>query len=187
MIVFLDLILIEKPAYRHLLYNSDFKSYWKIAIILWLAESSRAWSSCETNKAELARPGTAYNDALQDHCNFYNLLLHTALAFSAFICAVIAVTELKWFIVREKPYKYSTRDLSRALITGSCGKMLGLLGIVWRHIASGPCYVLIQGYTVLCLLTAYSGKRRERERMSILETIKLCKTDNRFIATLKLI
>lgn len=159
-IVFVDLILIEKPAYRHLLYNSDFKSYWKLSIILWLAESFRAWSSCEMNKAELAASeiDLVHNDTLQDQCNFYNLLLHTALAFSAFVCTVIIVTELKWFIVRGKPYKYSVRDLSCALIAGSCGKLLGLLGIVWRYIASGPYYVLIQGYTVLCLLTAYSGK-----------------------------
>jgi len=84
--------------------------------------------------------------------------MHTALAFAAFICTVIIVTELKWFIIGKKPYKYSIKDLSRALIVGGCGKLLGFLGIVWRHIASGPYYLLIQGYTVLCLLTAYSGK-----------------------------
>ncbi|XP_014489235.1 PREDICTED: protein ARV1 isoform X2 [Dinoponera quadriceps] len=155
-LVFVDLILIEKPAYRHLLYNSDFKSYWKLSIILWLAESSRAWSSCEMSKAELAASETVHNDALQDRCNFYNLLLHTALAFAAFVFAVITVTEFRWLIARKKPYKYNVRDLSRALTAGGCGKLLGMLGIVWRHIASGPYYVLIQGYTVLCLLTAYS-------------------------------
>lgn len=68
------------------------------------------------------------------------------------------MTELKWFIIGKKPYKYSVKDLSCALIVGGCGKLLGLLGIVWQHIASGPYYLLIQGYTVLCLLTAYSGK-----------------------------
>jgi len=34
----------------------------------------------------------------------------------------------------EKPYKYSVKDLSCALIIGGCGKLLGFLGIVWRHI-----------------------------------------------------
>ncbi|CAL1675856.1 unnamed protein product [Lasius platythorax] len=134
-IVFVDLILIEKPAYRHLLYNSNFKSYWKLVIILWLAESFRAWFSCEISKTELSASQTdlIYNNALQDY-----------------------LTELKWFIIGEKPYKYSVRDLSCALIVGGCGKLLGFLGIVWRHIASGPYYLLIQGYTVLCLFTAYS-------------------------------
>ncbi|KAG5309367.1 ARV1 protein, partial [Acromyrmex insinuator] len=157
-IVFVDLILIEKPAYRHLLYNSNFKSYWKISIILWLAESFRAWSLCDINETELtaSKVDLVHNNGLQDHCNIYNLLLHTALAFAAFICMVIVVTELKWFIIGKKPYKYSIKDLSCALIVGGCGKLLGLLGIVWQHIASGPYYLLIQGYTVLCLLTAYS-------------------------------
>ena len=79
-------------------------------------------------------------------------------SFVVWICMVIVVTELKWFIIGKKPYKYSIKDLSCALIVGGCGKLLGLLGIVWQHIASGPYYLLIQGYTVLCLLTAYSGK-----------------------------
>lgn len=157
-IVFVDLILIEKPAYRHLLYNSNFKSYWKIGIILWLIESFRAWSFCDETELTTSEVDLVRNDALQNHCNFYNLLVHTALAFAAFICTVIIVTELKWFIIGKKPYKYSIKDLSRALIVGGCGKLLGFLGIVWRHIASGPYYLLIQGYTVLCLLTAYSGK-----------------------------
>ncbi|XP_012229906.1 protein ARV1 [Linepithema humile] len=157
-IVFVDLILIEKSAYRHLLYNSNFKSYWKLALILWLAESFRVWASCDTGLTEsiASEVEWIYNDALQDYCNFYNSLIYTALAFVAFICAVIAVTELKWFIVGQKPYKYSIRDLSCALTIGSCGKLLGLLGIVWRHIATSPYCLLIQGYTVLCLLTAYS-------------------------------
>ncbi|XP_012530237.1 protein ARV1 [Monomorium pharaonis] len=155
-VVFVDLILIEKQAYRHLLYNSNFKSYWKIGITLWLAESFRAWSFCDEIESTASEVNLVHKNALQDHCNIYNFLAHTALAFIAFICTVIVTTELKWFIIGKKPYKYSVKDLSRALIIGGCGKLLGFLGIVWRHIASGPYYLLIQGYTVLCLLTAYS-------------------------------
>jgi len=178
-IVLVDFILIEKPAYRHLLYNSNFKSYWKLIIILWLAESLRIWFACEISKTELNASETelVYNDASQD-CNFYSVLLHTAFAFVAFICAVILITELKWFIIGKKPYKYSIRDLSRALIVGGCGKLLGFLGIVWRHIASGHYYLLIQGYTVLCLFTAYSGKNSFKE-------IYIRETSTVFIAILK--
>ncbi|XP_020281252.1 protein ARV1 [Pseudomyrmex gracilis] len=147
-IVFVDLILIEKPAYRHLLYNSKFKSYWKLCVILWIFESFRAWISCDT-RIDLDKNA-------HDNCNFYDLLIHTALAFTAFIYAVIVTTELKWFIGGKKPYKYNVKDLIRALTIGGCGKLLGCLGIVWRHIASGPYYLLVQGYTVLCLFTAYS-------------------------------
>lgn len=182
-IVFVDLILIEKPAYRHLLYNSNFKSYWKLVIILWLAESFRAWFSCEISKTEsknASETDLVYNDAApQDHCNFYSVLLHTAFAFVAFICTVILVTELKWFVIGEKPYKYSVRDLSCALIVGGCGKLLGFLGIVWRHIASGPYYLLIQGYTVLCLFTAYSGKNPCKTKKIYSKTLTV------FIATLR--
>ncbi|EZA54969.1 hypothetical protein DMN91_008931 [Ooceraea biroi] len=157
-VVFVDLVLIEKPAYRHLLYNSNFKAYWKLGIILWLAESMRAWSSCSMSDTGSIALGAnlVYDDTLQGRCNFYSLLIHTALAFAAFVLTVIATTELRWFAVGGRPFKYSLKDLTRALIVGGCGKLLGLLGIAWRHIASGPCYLLIQGYTVLCLLMAYS-------------------------------
>jgi hypothetical protein len=162
-IVFVDLVLIEKPAYRHLLYNSNFKAYWKLGIILWLAESIRAWSSCDINEMELIKSRTdLIYDTLQDRCNFYNLLIHTALAFVTFVSTVVATTELRWFLSGKRPFKYNVKDLRHALIIGGCGKLLGLLGIVWRHIASGPCYFLIQGYTILCLLTAYSGKKECR-------------------------
>jgi len=165
-----DLILIEKSAYRHLLYNSDFKSYWKLSIILWLAESFRVWTSCDTGLTEsiVSQLDWIYNGALCNFytCNFYNSLIYTALAFAAFICAVIAATELKWLVIGKKPYEYSIRDLSCALTIGGCGKLLGLLGIVWKHIATGPYCLLIQGYTVLCLLTAYSGENPRKMQTS---------------------
>lgn len=143
------------------MYNSNFKAYWKLGIILWLAESFRVWTSCDTGLTGSIAPEVnwIFNDALQDYCNFYNSLIYTALAFAGFVCAVILATELKWLVVGQRPYKYSVRDLSCALTIGGCAKLLGLLGIVWRHIATGPYYLLIQGYTVLCLLTAYSGEK----------------------------
>lgn len=181
-IVFVDLVLIEKPAYRHLLYNSNFKAYWKLGIILWLAESMRAWSSCGI--AETGIPigmgmDFAHGDTLQERCNFYYLLIHTALTFVAFVSTVTATTELRWLVSGERPFKYSVKDLCCALIVGGCGKLLGLLGIAWRHIASGPCYLLIQGYTVLCLLTAYSGKsslkkkKREKKKKNQMNNCRL--------------
>ncbi|KAG7200106.1 hypothetical protein KM043_000551 [Ampulex compressa] len=128
-IVLVDLILAEKQAYRHLLHNSSFKSYWKLMIVLWLAESFRIWSLCDVN---------------------------CAISLMVFLLTVTIVTESLSLITHKKPKEYSARKLCHALIIGGCGKLFGLLGVIWKHIALGPHYILIHGYTALCLLTAYS-------------------------------
>lgn len=178
MIVLVDLVLLEKPAYRHLLYNSDFNSYWKLMIVLILGESFRKWSNYEgesraangtavtATAAATHEPGDSMSELLdrtssggifQGERNFYLLLGHTAISLAAFVCAVLLITELRWLLLDRRPGRYKSLDLVRALVIGGCAKLLGLLGIVWQHVAPEPHHILIYGYTVLCLLTAYSG------------------------------
>ncbi|XP_015519595.2 protein ARV1 [Neodiprion pinetum] len=157
-IVLVDLVLLNKSAYRHLLYNSGFKSYWKLIVVLVLGESFRIWSS-GGSKEPLATVLPLHRDdkdAYEGERSFYILLLHTTLSLGAFFCAVIGVTELRWLISGNRPIKYSALDLGRALTVGGCAKLIGLLDMVWGHISPDPHYALIHGYTVLCLLTAYS-------------------------------
>lgn len=157
-IVFVDLILLEKQAYQHLLYNSNFKSYWKLMVMLWLAEAFRAWSFCESVNSQKTNKNIGNRDVFQGNCNFYILLLQTAITLTVFIATVIIVTELRWMLSRKRPHKYNAKDLTRALIVGGCSKLLGLLAIVWEPIELDLHYIFVQGYTVLCLMTAYSGK-----------------------------
>ena len=161
-IVLVDLVLLEKPAYRHLLYNSGFKSYWKLVVVLLLSESFRVWSTHGTQTfgghgETVTRFDRLKNDIFDGERSFYILLAHTALSLGAFVSAVIIGTELGWLFLRRRPHKYKASDLVRALTVGGCAKLLGLLGLVWQHVAHDPHYVLIHGYTMLCLLTAYSG------------------------------
>lgn len=44
-IVMIDLILISKEAQRHVLYNTDFKSFWKLLITLMMLETYGVWKS----------------------------------------------------------------------------------------------------------------------------------------------
>lgn len=158
MIVLVDLVLLEKPAYRHLLYNSGFQSYWKLMVVLLLSESFKAWSSFERHEINDDKQTTNHkNDSFDGERSFYILLAHTGLSLGAFVLAVIIGTELRWLVTGKRPHKYTTADLVCALIVGGCAKLLGLLGLVWEHVAEDPHYALIYGYTMLCLLTAYSG------------------------------
>ncbi|KAK0182929.1 hypothetical protein PV327_001014 [Microctonus hyperodae] len=158
-IVLVDLVLLEKSAYRHLLYNSAFKSYWKLMVVLLLSESFRVWSSVEGHNITdglTQNNSTDKNDSFDRERSFYTLLCHTTLSLSSFVFTVIIATELRWLILNTRPPKYKTSDLIRALIVGGCAKLLTLLGLVWEHVAQDFHYILIYGYTMLCLLTAYS-------------------------------
>jgi hypothetical protein len=93
----------------------------------------------------------------QGERNFYFLLVHTILSFATFGLAVFIVTELRLLILCIRPHRYKPTDLLRGLIIGGFAKLLGLLSIVWRNITPEPHQMLIYGYTVLYLLTAYSG------------------------------
>lgn len=157
-IILVDLILLEKQAYRHLLYNCDLKSCWKLLIILWLVESFRSLSLCNNNKKsiEISR---IYPSSLEGHCNLYLILLQTAFCFASFIFVVILLTKIKWYFNSKSSNKCSMIHLTKALVIGGSGKLLGLLEITWGHIFLAPHYFLILGYTLLCMLTAYSGKK----------------------------
>ncbi|CAG5041102.1 unnamed protein product [Parnassius apollo] len=44
-IVMIDLVLMSKEAQRHILYNTDFKTFWKLFIILVMLETYAVWRS----------------------------------------------------------------------------------------------------------------------------------------------
>ena len=95
----------------------------------------------------------------------YILLAQTALSVGAFVCTVILTTELGWLLFGGgRPRKYKIADLGKALIIGGCPKLLGLLGIVWQHVSPDLHNALIHGYGALCLLTAYSGNKQQKNK-----------------------
>ncbi|PBC30354.1 hypothetical protein APICC_07163 [Apis cerana cerana] len=113
-IILVDLILLKRQAYRHLLYNCEIKHYWKLAIIF------------------------------------------TVFALISFVFTVIFLTKFKWYFYPNNANTCSVIHLMKALVIGGSGILLGLLEITWGHIFLTPHYLLILGYIILCLLTAYS-------------------------------
>nr|XP_031843681.1 protein ARV1 [Nomia melanderi]XP_031843682.1 protein ARV1 [Nomia melanderi] len=154
-IILVDLILLDKRAYRHFLYNCNLKHYWKLIIIIWLVESFRNLSLCDYRSTNIETSKTM-QPTFDGHCNFYLVLLRTAFSFVAFVIVVVLLTKLKWYFRPKCPDKESTTHLWKALVIGGSCKLLGLLEITWGHIFSAPHYFLIMGYTLLSLLTAYS-------------------------------
>lgn len=174
-------MLLEKPAFRHFLYNSNFNSYWKLLIVLILGESFQKWTSYKKkieNLSSKSAPPLFLNsfDHLQQQekykfemkqvvsitffqgeKDFYLLLVHMVIAMAVFIFAILATTELRWFVFGGRSRSYKTCYLVQGLVIGSCTKLLALLGIIWQHTGPELNNALICGYTILCLLTTYSG------------------------------
>ncbi|XP_051160758.1 protein ARV1 [Leptopilina boulardi] len=151
-IVLLDLILLQKSAYRHLFYNSNFKSYWKLMIVLILGESFQKWLDSSISLSD----NEERKDSFEGEKNLYIILIQTTLSLSALICTIIISMELRWFFICKRPEMYKSRNLVKALIIGRYPNLLGLLGIVWKHNSPKLHNFLIYGYELLCLLTAYS-------------------------------
>ncbi|XP_076235552.1 ACAT-related protein required for viability 1 [Calliopsis andreniformis] len=154
-IILVDLILLEKRSYRHLLYNCDLKSWWKLVIIIWLVESFRDLSLCKSNETDTDNLRT-FQHYFNGQCNLYLILFKTAFCLTAFVLTVILYTTIKWYFYSKDKNKNNVLQLLKAIVVGGCGKLLGLLEITWGHIFSAPHYLLILGYTLLCWLTAYS-------------------------------
>lgn len=157
-IILVDLILLKRQAYRHLLYNCEIKHYWKLAIILWLIESFRNFFLCNNNN-EYVQYWKTFQPNFNRNCNLYLIIFSTVFALISFVFTVIFLTKFKWYFYPNNANTCSVIHLMKALVIGGSGILLGLLEITWGHIFLTPHYLLILGYIILCLLTAYSGKK----------------------------
>ncbi|XP_039745737.1 protein ARV1 isoform X2 [Pararge aegeria] len=60
-IVAIDLVLMSREAQRHIIYNTEFKSYWKLLIMLMLLETFAVWKN-----------ETLFNIAINTMCDIKN-------------------------------------------------------------------------------------------------------------------
>lgn len=166
-IILVDLILLKRQAYRHLLHNCDITPCWKLVIILWLIESFRNFFLCN-NSNQYIQYWKIFQPNFNGQCNVYLILFNTAFALATFVFTVIVCTKVKWYFYPTNSNKCSVIQLMKALIIGGSGKLLGLLEITWGHIFLTPHYLLMLGYTLLCLLTTYSVATNNRRLESLI-------------------
>ncbi|XP_043802494.1 protein ARV1 [Apis laboriosa] len=166
-IILVDLILLKRQAYRHLLYNCEIKHCWKLAIILCLIESFRNFFLCNNNN-EYVQYWKTFQPNFNRNCNLYLIIFSTVFALISFVFTVIFLTKFKWYFYPNNPNTCSVIHLMKALIIGGSGILLGLLEITWGHIFLTPHYLLILGYIILCLLTAYSVVTNNKKLESLI-------------------
>ncbi|CAG0890556.1 unnamed protein product [Darwinula stevensoni] len=122
-LVFIDLMLQKKEAYRHVLFNSSFTAYWKPLMLLLLFEAYRRWH-------QLRKP-QALESYVELEWGFYVILIAVSLEFLMYlrVAGGLASQLSQSAYQREKSRRW--RDGINALILASYGESFMVLGLLW--------------------------------------------------------
>lgn len=145
--VFIDLALLQTPAYRHVLFNTDFVKYWKYSIILIFIEAYLLWNHVFSGVED----PEFYNSGekgfyvsclivLTEHVLFFSLIY-------GFMC------------IFGQPC--SARLLWKAITLSNFSKLLFIPVMIWRDSSLwelGINYLLILGYSIMSLICSLSGE-----------------------------
>ncbi|KAE8736588.1 hypothetical protein FOCC_FOCC017957 [Frankliniella occidentalis] len=161
-LVLLDLVLLNRQAIRHILYNTAFRSHWKLYVVMVLIEGYVTYSATAAAPAA-AEPWQSADaerelpplDAPQLHGErlFYVICIESLLASLAFFAASALGCRVLGVAV-------PTLRLVKALVLGSFAVFLWVPALIWRQ-QGDPARrwvdaAFINGYTFLGLLQTVS-------------------------------
>uniref|UniRef100_A0A182J9I5 Protein ARV n=2 Tax=Anopheles atroparvus TaxID=41427 RepID=A0A182J9I5_ANOAO len=161
LIILIDLILLSKPAYRHILYNSDCKNIWKIGCILILLEAYCFWTDAFRGITSISYRSHV-NDPFLSEKGFYLSTVHFLTGFALLYGFIYIFTRL---LHRSIPvvsgngnsYPYM---LLHGVILASIGKFLFIPIIIWRENSTETSMaihiVLVLMYFVISLVQIHS-------------------------------
>ncbi|XP_037907061.1 protein ARV1 [Hermetia illucens] len=157
-IILVDLVLLSQSAYRHVLYNTDFKLHWKLSLVLLLLESFALWRQKLSNFSDIGNK----EDFLEER-GFYICCLENIIDnFMIFvILQIISIflrgTEKK----KNNRWDWSNEILLCKTITiANLGKFLLLPIMIWKdnttEFGLSIHYLLVMGYFLLSFIHVYS-------------------------------
>uniref|UniRef100_A0A8D8BDU7 Protein ARV n=1 Tax=Culex pipiens TaxID=7175 RepID=A0A8D8BDU7_CULPI len=160
LIILIDLVLLSKPAYRHILYNSDCKNLWKIGIILVLLEAYCLWTEAFSRFTNV-RYRSDHADPFLAEKGFYVSLAHI---FIGTILLYLFLYLFTRFLYRVdvghetgKPYPMA---LLHGVVLASIGKFFFIPIIIWKQNTSDPGMAihisLVVAYFVISLTQIHS-------------------------------
>ncbi|XP_071552943.1 protein ARV1 [Panulirus ornatus] len=129
-IIFMDMMLQEIAAYRHILYNANNftpQFYMKLAVSLVLSEGYVRWTN-------FAQGLSAGNGIRNNETYLYIMCILTAIEIGVFGTIITIYSWVK-FPNRTSPPTYN------ALLLGQCGRLANIAAIIWYHGSS----IIFQG------------------------------------------
>ncbi|XP_065088738.1 protein ARV1 [Ochlerotatus camptorhynchus] len=160
LIILIDLILLSKAAYRHILYNSNCKNLWKIGIILILLEAYCLWT--ETfSKFTNVRYRSDHVDPFLAEKGFYVSSLHILIGTILLYIFLYVLTRVLYRVdVGLDTGKSYPLVLLQGMILASIAKFFFIPIIIWKQNATDSAMAihisLVVAYFVISLIQIHS-------------------------------
>ncbi|XP_071446438.1 protein ARV1 [Hetaerina americana] len=155
-IVIIDLMLLDRHAYRHVIYNTTFKNHWKLAIILLIVEAYYNWS--KLNEISLSKNVRGIHSAFfQGENNFYVIFGKSAFEMALVFCTIYTVTYLIWAMDSfNKPRRFSLDVLWKSVVLSNFGTFLLILHMTWGTPESVDPMIFVITYIFFSQIQALS-------------------------------
>ncbi|CAG0914073.1 unnamed protein product [Notodromas monacha] len=137
-IVYLDMLLLKKPAYRHFLYNTKEKSPWKLVMFLLLFEAYREW---KVATEALKTHELVYEDPTWEYYFQVLYLCIDVLVFVGFLAAAAFFTVRSQLVVK-------------GCMLASLGHIITLISALWK--VDDRFLTLSVMYSLICQAQSYS-------------------------------
>jgi len=156
-LILLDMMLLIKPVWRHVLFNKDTKHlHWKLAVVCLFCDGYMKWvtaSHSDSSLQHLNDTDIVFQAAMQ--IQLYVFTLVSALEMTVFLFLIVGFYHaLKPLIARDNSISVST--ILRCLLLANTGKVLYIPAIIWLQAGSTIYLQLILVYVVLCSALAFS-------------------------------
>lgn len=157
-IILIDLILLSRPVYRHILYNTNFKNHWKISVVLMLLEAYYIWSEKNYNSSENAND---YNrDPFIAEKGFYFCCIEILFGNFVLFLFIRILTLTSNPLMDAVSKRNLSLDLWKGITLANGAKFFLLPIIIWKENSSetsvGIHLELVKGYFLLSLIHVYS-------------------------------
>ncbi|XP_044736939.1 protein ARV1 [Chrysoperla carnea] len=162
-IIITDLILLNKQAYRHTLYNTKFESHWKLAVLLLLMETYSEWVNTSSDLVYMPilynKPA---NEEYQKEKRFYFICLTVIIGTIVFVSTISIMTRLTQRLYKRKNDFTSFKETNfftiwKAVTLSSFGRFLHLPALIWGDFKVAEThFVFVLGYTILTQLLVHS-------------------------------
>ncbi|XP_062561688.1 protein ARV1 [Armigeres subalbatus] len=161
LIILLDFVLMNKSAYRHIIYNLNCKNLWKFGVIVILLEAYCLWTEI-FSKFTNVRYRSDHADSFLTEKGFYVSSLHILIGNILLYIFVYLLTRilLKWVSTDSDVTKPYPLVLLQGIVLASIAKFFFIPTIIWKQNVTDPAMaihiLLVVTYFVISLIQIHS-------------------------------
>ena len=156
-LILLDMMLLIKPVWRHVLFNKETKHlHWKLAVVCLFCDGYMKW-------ATVSNTGSSF-----PNLNDTDIVFQAAMQIQLYVFTLVSGLEMLAFLILTVGFYHVLKPLIsynnsiavatilRCLLFANTGKVLYIPAIIWLQAGSTIYLQLILVYVVLCSGLAFS-------------------------------